>query len=408
MSRDLSSLLSAFAAAFNQQNRLLRLRFAPGSGLAEDALLPQRIEARESLSECYQLKVECLSSDTHLELKDFLGQAVDVAVLLADGGERVISGVVTQTQYLGGDGGFTQFTLQIEPALAPLAHRLNSRVLQDKSVPEIVALILDEHIQNNPVFAQTFRHRAQLEKSYPKRSYCVQYRESDLAFIQRLLREEGISYYFDFTHPEAEIGLHTVVLFDDVYNLEANTQDRIRFHRSDATETADTLTSWNSSRKIQSSVVSLASYDYKPAASLSGRDSSYIDQGDAGLSLGSTLESYDAKTLYYGENSNDMARYATLRQQALDLKSKRFHGAGSTRSLSPGTWFQLADHPLHDQDPIEQRQFIVLAQQWQAQNNLPEELKSLNSPSPLAGEGRGLREGRSEAAGHPPAYPLRV
>ena len=41
-----------------------------------------------------------------------------------------------------------------------------------------------------------------LSRAYPVRDYCLQHQESDLAFVERLLAEEGIFYYFD--HPSAD------------------------------------------------------------------------------------------------------------------------------------------------------------------------------------------------------------
>src|SRR5262249_53980993 len=48
-------------------------------------------------------------------------------------------------------------------------------------------------------------------RSYAPREYCVQYRESDFAFVSRLMEEEGIYYFFE--HSESE---HVLVLADDV------------------------------------------------------------------------------------------------------------------------------------------------------------------------------------------------
>src|SRR5690606_28485735 len=208
----LSPLLAAFASAFTQDRRLFTLHFTDAS--LDTELLPHTLSGEEHVSAPYRLQVECLCTDISLELKQLIGTGVDVAIQLGDGGERLLSGIVTQAQQLGADGGFAGYGLIIEPALAILKLRRNSRVFQDKSVVDIVGIVLDEHIASNPVFAQCFRHREQLTQDYPPRSYCQQYRESDLAFIERLLREEGISYRFEFDHGSDEAGLHTLVLFD--------------------------------------------------------------------------------------------------------------------------------------------------------------------------------------------------
>ena len=134
---------------------------------------------------------------------------VQVGVLTPAGGERILTGLVTAAHAVGSNGGFSSYLLTIEPALALLAQRRSSRVFQDLTVPQIFKTILDEHIPNNTVIAASFNLDPQLEAEYSARSYCLQYHESDLEFIQRLLREEGISYYFTFQSGKTPV--HTLV-----------------------------------------------------------------------------------------------------------------------------------------------------------------------------------------------------
>ena len=353
----LSSLLAVFASAFQQQNRQFSLHTTDTS--LDGDLLPHTLVGNEQLSEPYRFQLECLCADVTLELKSLLGQGVDIVI--HGPVERTLSGIITAAQQLGADGGFARYGLTVEPALSVLALSRNSRVFQDKSVVEIVGLLLDEHGATNPVFAQCFRHRQQLTQTYPTRSYCQQYRESDLAFIERLLREEGISYYFDFAHGADQVGLHTLVLFDADAELAAAPQNQIRFHRADATEADDTLTQWQSSRQIRSGAVQLASFDYSGVYTQEGSGRSAIDHGEAGGGLSESLEDYDPQSLYYGADNSELARYAALRQQSQDLSAKTFTGSGVVRGIGPGQWFALMDHPIHDQDGESDRQFVVTA-----------------------------------------------
>ncbi|HEX7646512.1 MAG TPA: type VI secretion system tip protein TssI/VgrG, partial [Noviherbaspirillum sp.] len=362
----LSSLLSSFGSAFSQHARLIRLRFDADSGIAPDLLLAHRLSGTEGLSTGYRYELDCLSADMHIELKDLLGQPVEIGLLLPEGGERIMAGLVTSAQHLGGDGGFATYRLLIEPALATLAHRMNSRVFQDKSVPEIVTTLLEEHTAANPVFANSFTTDNQLSREYPSRSYCLQYRETDLAFIHRLLAEEGISYRFTFKGEADATPQHTLVLFDDADSLDANSQPAIRFHRADGTEAEDTITAWEATRQVTAGSTSLQSWDYRPVSALNGAADSRIDQG----SRGTALASYLPQAPYYGADTDELERYARLRQQAADLAAKSFTGEGVVRSLHPGTWFELRDHPIHDHDAREDRQFVVTEQRFTARNNL--------------------------------------
>jgi type VI secretion system secreted protein VgrG len=398
LSTTLSDLAAAGISLFTQHRRLLRLRFSPDSGLSPESLLPHRLHGEEGLSVGYRYTLDCLAPDTRLELKSLLGQPVELGLLLPDGGERLCTGLVTRADQVGADGGFGLFTLTVEPALALLAHRRNSRVWQDKTVPEIVAALLREHQTTHPAFRRSFTFRDATRQRYPIRSYCLQYRETDLAFLERLLAEEGIAYRYihgpdperslrsadDRTDAPADdrVPAHTLVLFDDNTDLPLLTAEQplgrtgatrpaaIRFHRTAGVETDDALDVWHGTRQFRSGKSTLLSWDYKTVAAHVGDDDSAIAQGEAGDPASLALEDYDPQTLYYGSDPDEMARYANLRQQAKDRATKTFTGEGSVRRLIAGGWFPLADHPLHDADGEEDRQFLVTRLTFAATNNL--------------------------------------
>jgi len=408
----LVALRSSGASLFGQGSRLLKLRFAEHSGIAEESLLPHRVRGEERLSQTYSYVLECLSPDAYLELKTLLGQPVEIALLLADGGSRLLTGLVTAAEQNGADGGFAKYTLTIEPALATLRERRNSRVFQDKSVPEIVSAILDEHLANNPAFTGAFQYRQHLTQSYPSRSYTLQYRETDLAFIERLLAEEGINTRYthgpdpersiregqgsesrgndrkrddeqsasesDETDPNG-IPQHTLILFDSVpaYN-EDDPRSTVRYHRTDGVESQDAIDDWTGARRIQSGHTQLASYDYQAVSTHVGEDSTrtqHSSDNNTVANLTDGLEDYDPQGPYYGADPAEVERYAKLRQQRKDQISKTFSGQSSVRHLVPGESFQLIDHPIHDQDNPEDRQFLVTGITFEAENNLTPEAK---------------------------------
>ena len=68
----LTDLAAAGIALFSQNARLLTLRFADSSGLGSEALLAHRLTGEEGLSVNYRYTLDCLSADTHLELKALL------------------------------------------------------------------------------------------------------------------------------------------------------------------------------------------------------------------------------------------------------------------------------------------------------------------------------------------------
>ncbi|BBH11293.1 type VI secretion system Vgr family protein [Chromobacterium haemolyticum] len=370
---DLSTLLASFASAFNQDQRLLTLSLGDGSVAAEQ-LLPLSLAGEEGVSRPYAYQLTCLSPDGAIELKTLLGLPARLGILDAAGAESLRCGVVSKVESLGSDGGFSRYQLTIEPPFALLRHRVSSRVFQDLSVPDIVKQILAEHQQANPVFARVQTLDFKTGPASP-RSYCLQYRESDYDFIVRLLHEEGYAWRFD--HLDGDTPQVRLVAFDDPYSLPPASVERVRFHRSDATEAEDGLTEWNALRQIVPGAVALASFDYQPVSTQHSGDDSRIDQGQNGKALQSSLHDYDPQSLYYAGDADQLSHYAQLRQQAHDLKAKQFSGGGSVRGLAAGQWFRLDDHPAHDGDSSEQREFVVTRQTLSARNNLPADLKAL-------------------------------
>lgn len=124
---------------------------------------------------------------------------------------------------------------------------------------------------------------------------------------------------------------------------------------------------------MQPGKTTLASYDYRPAASYHGEDARRFAQDDDGELLQAGLEDYDPQATYYGSDPDEMSRYAALRQQAHDLAGKLFCGEGSVRGLTAGSGFVLANHPVHDQDIAQDREFIVTGLTFEAENNLKAE-----------------------------------
>ncbi|WP_047249587.1 type VI secretion system Vgr family protein [Chromobacterium subtsugae] len=364
------SLLSSFASAFNQEQRLLTLALGTGHITAEQ-LLPLSLDGEEGISKSYRYTLACLSPDGNIELKTLLGQPARIGIQDADGDETLRCGVVSQARLAGADGGFARYELTIEPPFALLRHRRTSRVFQDLSTPDIVRQIIAEHQAANPAFARVQTLDIQVKPAQP-RSYTLQYRESDFDFIVRLLHEEG--YAWRFRHLDADGPQVELAVFDDAHSLPGSRLTRVRFHRSDATEEEDGLTGWAASRQIVPGGVALASYDYKPVYTQQSGDASHIDQGQASQALQSSLTHYDAPGLYYAGDEDQLGRYAQLRQQANDLQAKEFSGSGSVRGLLPGEWFRLDQHPAHEADAPESREFVVTGQSFQARNNLPADL----------------------------------
>ncbi|WP_313525636.1 type VI secretion system Vgr family protein [Stutzerimonas kunmingensis] len=161
-------------------------------------------QGREAISQPYRFDLELVSERPDLDLESLLHRPAFLALALAPDGNG-IHGLVHQAAQGESGQRLTRYRLTLVPQLAYLAHRINQRIFQHLSVPQIVAQVLEEH------GIQAGAYRFQLGPViYPAREYCVQYDESDLHFIQRLCEEEGIHYHFE--HSTAG---HLLVFGDD-------------------------------------------------------------------------------------------------------------------------------------------------------------------------------------------------
>ncbi|WP_018718763.1 type VI secretion system Vgr family protein, partial [Arhodomonas aquaeolei] len=348
----MDTLLERFEVSLTQHQRLLRLELGAAAGL-----LPHRLVGEEAVSTPFRYRLDCLCQRGDLELKHLIGAPARLAIRQADGSERPLHALVAEAARLGEDGGLSTYQLTLVPWLSMLALGRGSRIFQDRSVPGIATAVFDAHALARG------RYRFELRRDYPARSYCVQYRESDLHFISRLFEEEGLFYYF--VHG-GEAG-HTLVVTDDVDTCPAVEPATIRFHRQGPTETRDTLTQWGGRRRAQPTRVSLATFDYKQP-SLARRtvlDTAH-ERGNA-----PAAEHYDYAGTYYYRGFERGGRLAANRLEAFDARARRFHGAGGARQLLAGHRFELTEHPLHDTGGEAERHFLVLALSVHAENALP-------------------------------------
>lgn len=361
--------LAAFASAFVQSDRLLKLHFASGSGIRDDLLLPWKLAGQEGINTGFRFELTALSSDAMLPLKSFIGQPVAVTILTDTGEDRPITGWVSAAREDGSDGGMSRYVLTIEDLFAVLALRINNRVFQDLDAKEAFLKIIQEHRGNNAILAASLDIDDRTRRDYPRQSWITQYNESDAAFGKRRLAEEGINFFFAHKFTE-EQPIVSLVLFDDNAQLENAVADQVRFHRADGTEASDTITTWNSGRTLVPSTINAASFDYKTVSLAQVNAASRFDQGEAGDTLAATLEDYRHDINHYGNEPDDYQRYAGLRCQAQAFAAKQFSGESTVRAFTVGSRFTLTDHPEIDQHDALDRAFILTRIEIEAANNL--------------------------------------
>jgi type VI secretion system secreted protein VgrG len=163
---------------------LLDLR---GEALPSDALAI-RYEAREALSQPYEVDVELSTADASFRVDACLRTRMLLQLVDAKGGVRNFDGIVDRAEYAYVTGPRLHFRVRLRPSLAALAQREDCRIFQQKSVVDIASTIFTE--------AGIDQVEWQLAATYEPRDFVVQYRESQLDFVHRLFEDEGLFYFF--------------------------------------------------------------------------------------------------------------------------------------------------------------------------------------------------------------------
>ena len=341
----LSSRLD-FGRLIDQRHRLLQVHCA----LPDLALVPERLVLKEALSQPFELKLMCLSSSAHFELKRLVGEQITVKLLHSDGQYRPWHGYVAQAAQLGADGGLARYSVTLVPWLHLASLRRNSRVFHDMTALQVIETVLGDH-------APQAHWRAEVSDTLRVRSLCTQYQETDLAFVQRLLAEEGLVYHWDQLDDVQGAAADHAGQARAVMVISCRQRQRevraelgeLRFAGQHVTANKagqrDSVTAFMAQRSLGPNAVSLGSWDYQRVAGVSA-------QADSPLSLGElpTLEVYDGSGAYRFENPEHAERAAQIALAALHSDTKRFEGQGSVRHLCSGGAFTLVDHPLYGGD----------------------------------------------------------
>lgn len=155
----------------------------------------EEFSGAEKLSELYYYTITFTSAEKNIDAAQLLSKP---AMLTMGGGAlqqladcKRVHGVVTAFRRISSSEDQSKYQITLEPFLSLLDKQFRShRFFVNKSVPEVVEQVLQEHHLHD------WEYEFNLKQHYPRREQINQYQESDLAFIQRLLAEVGIFYFF--------------------------------------------------------------------------------------------------------------------------------------------------------------------------------------------------------------------
>ncbi|MBK9136411.1 MAG: type VI secretion system tip protein VgrG [Betaproteobacteria bacterium] len=303
--------------------------------LPADDLRFESMTATQALSALEAIEVTLVSSKPDIAAEKLLGEPAGVTVALREGGKRFFNGIVARFAVgKGSRGRHYRYHATLRPWLWFLTRTSDCRIFQDMTVPEIVEKVFGDH-------GAIANFEFKLFGSYRKRTYCVQYRESDFQFIARLMEEEGI--YWFFVHAE---GAHKLMLVDDIGALPTAAEaETLPFHAlaGGAPPDVDYIGQWSCTREVRTGKTALASYDFeRPTTPL------LVEQKHARSHSLDDYERFDFEGDY--TQKADGQHLADVLLDEHQARFERAAGGTNARALAVGHLFKLDRHPRSDQN----------------------------------------------------------
>ncbi|EBQ5256949.1 type VI secretion system tip protein VgrG [Salmonella enterica] len=306
-----------------------------GSAVPPGALLFASLDGGETLSELFSYVVQLKTPDTlnlgyvspaaNLPLKAMVGKDLCVNIELDGGGKRHISGLVTAARVVGHEGRSVTYELRMEPWVKLLTHTSDYKAFQNKTVVDI----LDEVLAEYP-----YPVEKRLVESYPVRTWQVQYGETDFDFLQRLMQEWGIYWWFE--HSEDS---HTLVLADAISAHKACPDSPlVEWHQEGLKLDKEFIHTITASERLRTGQWVLDDFDFKkPRSRLANTVADPRETGHA------NYEHYEWPGDYFDKGEGEML--TRIRMEAQRSPGSRVLGAGNIRTLMTGYTFTLMNHP---------------------------------------------------------------
>ncbi len=330
---------------FQQLTRMAQIT----SPLGPDVLLLKDMGGGDELGRLFNYELQLTSTDGALDLNQLLGKPMCLSLQLTGGTQRHFHGIVARCSQNVDRGQFASYQVTLRPWLWLLSRTSDCRIFQHQTVPQIIKQVFRD------LGFSDFEDA--LSRPYREWEYCVQYRETSLDFVSRLMEHEGIYYFF-----RHEKDRHVLVLAD-AYGAHqtAPGYESVPYYPPDGQHRErDHFNDWRLAQEVQPGSLELNDYDFqRPSARLEVRSSMPRPHTAGDYPL------YDYPGAY--EQNQDGEHYARTRLEALQSLHERIELSGNARGVSAGHLFSLTGFGRQDQN---REYLIVAARYYVAQENL--------------------------------------
>ncbi|MBL8736751.1 MAG: type VI secretion system tip protein VgrG [Planctomycetes bacterium] len=313
----------------------------------------ERGTATERLGTLFEITLSLYSDDLDVDLCAVLGKPM--AIHISTGAdERWFHGIVTHFAMTGMTDRFGYYTAILKPKLALMGEATTSRVFAKKSLAEVLQDSLNRSAVD--VGGVTASPAVQLE-------HCVQYRESDLEFVSRLMERFGLFYWH--RHEETK---HTLEVTSGTTGLpDLGTFD----HVFDGAGTSDhQISDWRFTKSLRASSYQVAGTEYLTTNGISEKKKTRFQ-----IEAASELKIHDFEAVNETTEPH-LVELATARMQAIDTTVEDYRGTTDSLAMAVGGLFTLAGHPRADQN----KQYLCVAATYQFQGIKPDGTRDPGRP----------------------------
>lgn len=320
----------------------------------------EEFSGKEFMSELYYYTVLFTSSDLNIDATQLLSKPATLTMgagpLMGLIREKVVHGVVTHFNRVKGSRDQATYQIIIEPFLALLGNQFRThRFFVNKSVPEVVTEVLQEH------GLKGWEYEFALKADYPKREQINQYRENDLAFIERLLAEVGIFYFFTL-QPDTQT---EVVHFADKQSAWIFGKSLPLSSPSGMNDnTADSVWGVNVQHNVVERSVTASDYNHRQAQNVLTSVPADMTRGDGdGVTYGEVWH-YLPRHLERGDKVTPAAEtgnfWARLEHERFLSGQTTISGCSNDALLSPAQVLTINEHAVPPALPSETDNGIII------------------------------------------------
>nr|WIE91137.1 type VI secretion system tip protein TssI/VgrG [Mesorhizobium sp. WSM4875] len=306
-----------------------------------DVLTFTHLVGRDEISRCFAYTVGFVSKSHDVDPLKMLGGVVSVEG--ESDPKRWFSGLVSEFKLIRIEDRLGFYEAMVRPWLWFLGNTTDCRIFQNMTAVEIVEKIFSKY--------GIAKFEKRLQGSYPQREYCVQYDESDLDFVQRLLEHEGIFYFFE--HDE---GKHTLVLCDAMSKLKpAPGYEKVlyNFEGQGSRRDVEYITEWIPGSTVRPGAYAHTDFDFeKPGADLMAKSAQPFSHKEA------AGENYRQPGAHLDVGRGDTI--AGIRREELQAVHQRSTAVGTVRGLFSGCKFKLESFPRDDQN----QDYLVISAEY--------------------------------------------